>query len=244
MYSKGNYHDLHYVKTCESTYNSAVDLLLQFAAPGSTVLDYGCGFGHFLVSAKRAGYIPTGAEFDATAASYASTVSGAEVLSNAEFADLGNRPLFDVLHLADVLEHLPDPFGTLNHLMCYVRPGGLVFIEGPLENNLSPVYWASLLFGNIKRITCRTKIGDGVPQHLFRTGQKQQLRFFERFSPELELLYWDVYESGWPYSNVGVIKSAIAILARRLSGIKFFGETFGNRFSAVFRYTPVTRTGI
>jgi len=152
--------------------------------------------------------------------------------------------------LGDVLEHLPDPASTLKNLLCYLKPGGVLFVEGPLEINPSPVYWAARTFGAFKRILRPGLVGSDAPTHLFRTGAKQQLAFFLLTEPRLELISWTVYETGWPYAEGGTVKRAIAGIALLIGGKHLFGTTFGNRFRGVFRYQHalpalgVTESGI
>ena len=235
MYAKSQYHDCHYSGCASSHYDSAAHLLAQFAPPGSTVLDYGCGVGHFLRSVQSAGFLCMGVEFDAAAASTASQNAGCDVLPVSEFARWNETQKFDVLHLGDVLEHLPDPAGTLTHLLSYLKAGGLLFAEGPLEVNPSPVYWAARTFGMMKRRLRPSFTGRGTPTHLFRAGAQQQLRFFQRITPQFERLHWAIYETGWPYADGGLIKRGIARVAISMGGKRFGGTIFGNRFIAIFR---------
>jgi 2-polyprenyl-3-methyl-5-hydroxy-6-metoxy-1,4-benzoquinol methylase len=61
MYSKSNYHDVHYSKCNESHYQFSASFLRRFASENASVLDYGCGLGGFLTALKREGFSPTGA---------------------------------------------------------------------------------------------------------------------------------------------------------------------------------------
>ena len=108
-----------------------------------------------------------------------------------------------------------------------------MFAEGPVEINPSPVYWSARSFGAIKRILRSKHIAGDSPTHLFRTGGKQQLKFLLNTTCGLDLKYWQVYETGWPYANGGTIKKPIARLASLLGGKNIFGSTFGNRFRAI-----------
>jgi SAM-dependent methyltransferase len=238
MYTKTEYHDFHYSDCDDKHYAGAVLILDRFLSPGATVLDYGCGFGHFLRSISQAGYKGFGVEFDSEAANAAARISNCEVVSVADFSRRPDILQFDAIHLGDVLEHLPDPAQTLEYLLSCLKPSGLLFVEGPLEINPSPVYWASLLFGTLKHTLRPNFIGHGKPTHLFRTSGPQQLAFFHRCRPKLELLQWNIYETGWPYKGGGTLKSIIAALAILLGGKKFGSVTFGNRFTGIFKVNP------
>ncbi len=236
MYAKSDYHDCHYSECGSLYYRAAAALLREFAPEGASVLDYGCGFGHFLMAVRTAGFNATGVEFDAEAAARAQQVSGCKVYSTADFNAQAAAQTFDVLHLGDVLEHLPYPSDTQLKLHTLLKPGGLLFVEGPLEENPSPVYWASRLFGTLKRWLRPGFVGQGKPTHLFRTDGPQQLAYFRTLDPTLQLLHWEIYETAWPYAGGGLIKCAISRAALWLGGKRLGGTTFGNRFTGVFRF--------
>ena len=239
MYTKSDYHDCHYSECGSPHYQAAATLLREFAPEGASVLDYGCGFGHFLTAVRSAGFNATGVEFDADAAARAQQASGCKVFSAADFNAQSAVPKFDVLHFGDVLEHLPYPAETQLQLHAYLKPGGLLFVEGPLEENPSPVYWASRIFGTLKHWLRPRFIGQGMPTHLFRTDGPQQLAYFQKLNPSLQLLHWEIYETAWPYAEGGLVKRGIARTALWLGGKQLAGVTFGNRFTGVFRFENV-----
>ena len=118
---------------------------------------------------------------------------------------------------------------------------GFLFVEGPLENNPSPVYWASRLYGTLKHWLYPKLVACDKPTHLFRTDAHSQLKFFLQLDNKIKLRHWKIYETGWPYANGGPIKSMIANIARIIGGKSLFGVTFGNRFSGIFQYTPYNK---
>lgn len=237
MYGKADYHDVHYAASDLSPYRQAAALLAQHAPSGSTVLDYGCGVGHFLQAVRAEGFVPFGVEFDAAAAASAAVSVGCPVVTVSDLERLGSAQLFDVLHLGDVLEHLPDPAATLASLLPLLKPGGLLFVQGPLEINSSPVYWCARLFGAFKHWLHPALPGAGVPTHLFRTSVKAQSAFFRNRFPELQLLHWEVFETGWPYADGHGVKRRISDVALALGGRKVLGHVLGNRFRALYRLT-------
>jgi 2-polyprenyl-3-methyl-5-hydroxy-6-metoxy-1,4-benzoquinol methylase len=234
MYAKDIYHDCHYEDTDGDVYLESAKLLRQYLPEGGIVLDYGCGIGTFLKALGVEEFIPFGVEFDADAAKLASSNANCIALSVSEFSEMTNPPQFDAIHLGDVLEHLPNPAETLKELITYLKPDGILFVEGPLEINPSLVYWSAKLFGRMKRIIKPDFIASNAPTHLFRTGGMQQLAFFKYIDIGLDTIHWRVYEAGWPYINGGVVKSFIARIAIMLSGKQYFEHTFGNRFQGLF----------
>lgn len=235
MYDKKFYHDCHYDNINNAAYKKAVCLLKKYIPESALVLDYGCGTGEFLKALALEGFIPFGVEFDKSAAQFAAKNAACETLSVKDFQMLRRKIQFDAIHLGDVLEHLPEPDKVLRELLFFLKPGGILFVEGPLETNPSLVYWSVRLFGLFKRRLKPDFIGSHSPTHLFRTNSEQQLKFFSRIEePALDLKYWRIYETGWPYSCGGVIKKSIAACASILGGRKMFGITFGNRFQGLF----------
>jgi SAM-dependent methyltransferase len=163
-------------------------------------------------------------------------------MSVEDYWEQTEKQLFDAIHFGDVLEHLHDPEGIIRKLLEQLKPGGVLFVEGPLEINPSPVYWSAKIFGVLKHLLRPNFVAANPPTHLFRTGGRQQLQFFSRVDPNLHLKVWSVYETGWPYANGNPIKHLIARLAKSIGGKKMFGESFGNRFRGVFVKSVLVRT--
>lgn len=233
MYAKSAYHDHYYDGGQSVDYSESVRLLRQHLKSGTIVLDYGCGVGSFLKTCTSQGLVPFGVEFDGEAALFAAQNANCEAMSVEAFSKLTKTPSFDAIHMGDVLEHLPDPAATLTHLLGFLKPGGVLFIEGPLEVNPSPVFWAARIFGAVKRLIKPTFMFNDPPTHLFRTGAHSQKAFFTRVDKGLSMSHWQVYETGWPYGSGGLIKRGIAALAVLMGGRHFAGVTFGNRFKVI-----------
>lgn len=236
MYDKSTYHDIHYGDSINSpAYGQSVDVLSNHVPARCRVLDYGCGAGGFLKACQECGFDVIGVEFDPAAARAVAETLGCPVMTVGEFdaADPGNQ--VDVIHFGDVLEHLPDPMQTLRDVLRCLRSGGWLYVEGPLEVNPSPVYYAALVFGVVKRRFTGGRIGAGTPTHLFRTHAAAQKHFFERLGLNYELVAWAIQETGWPYSDGGLVKRCIAGVSRTIGGMRLGQITFGNRFRAVIR---------
>lgn len=233
MYAKADYHDHHYDGVDQEAYQQSVRFLARHLPIGKRILDYGCGTGSFLAACSEHGYIPVGVDFDRDVARAAGERARCEGTSVTEFEAAIGSDLFDAIHLGDVLEHLPDPLVTLTALVGRLRAGGVLFVEGPIEVNPSPVYWAARIFGVIKRIVRPDFLATHPPTHLLRTNALSQMHFFSRFGGQFELADWTVEETGWPYRDGGLLKRAIARLAGALGGRHIFGVTYGNRFKAV-----------
>lgn len=236
MYAKAQYHDTHYADADQAMYLDSARMLRELLPPGARVLDYGCGTGAFLEALRAVDLVPVGVEFDHDAAQAASRRSRSEVQTVDAFWS-GPSTSFDAVHLGDVLEHLPDPAAVLRQLLTRLRPGGVLFAEGPLEVNPSPVYWCASVLGWAKRLARPGMVASHPPTHLYRANGRQQLAFFRRVEPRLSLHRWELYETGWPYARGGRLKRTIARAAIALSGLR--RSLFGNRFRGLFLYQTV-----
>jgi len=235
MYSKSDYHDHFYKTNNNSNYTDSVTLLKKYLTQGSYVLDYGCGTGGFLKALGDSGYLPFGVDIDNDAALSAANNASCEAISVHSFMKLIDKPCFDAIHMGDVLEHLPYPAATISEMLGYLKHGGLLYVEGPLEVNPSMVYYVSRAIGITKKKIINKYISNFPPTHLYFIDAKQQLQFINRIGKTLEQLYSKVYETGWPYANNGKIKSCVARLAIKMGEKKILGSIYGNRFVAVYK---------
>ena len=242
MYSHSQYHQEFYQEVCEEGALTELKAALPLLKPAGTLLDFGCGNGSFLIAARNAGFRAEGVELDEQARARAADASGCIVSSLPAVQASGRR--YDVIHLGDVLEHLPDPAAMMRQLETLLTADGLFFVEGPLEDNPSLIFYAARLFGAFKRRTGRNLFADLPPFHLLRTTARAQRRFFEsRLGYEVRGFH--VSESGWPYWNDGdrlLHPGSAGRFVRMLIGAagvglsKALGRTplrIGNRFFAV-----------
>lgn len=114
--------------------------------PGGRALDVGCGTGAALSDARRLGWEVHGVEPSAAAAEIARATLGPVVvtgtLEEAGYPDAH----FDVVALFHVLEHLPDPVGTLREVARVLRPGGLALLAVPNHRSLAAFAFRSRWF--------------------------------------------------------------------------------------------------
>ncbi len=100
------------------------------------ILDIGSGPGFFLLTGKERGWDVQGVEPSKHAADHAGSL-GVPVVN--EFFDenvalgLGT---FDVVHMSEMLEHVPDPHGLISTALSVLKPGGLLYVMVPNEYNL------------------------------------------------------------------------------------------------------------
>lgn len=111
---------------------------------GLKLLEIGSGLGHLLAEAASRGYDVAGIEYSESSVRVANERLGA---ARVRQGSLGNVPLpshrFDVVIMADVIEHTRDPLVDLGHAWDALRPGGLLFLALPSLDS-----WSARLFGN------------------------------------------------------------------------------------------------
>jgi SAM-dependent methyltransferase len=101
-----------------------------------TLLEIGCGEGHFMEIVSRAGHRPMGVDFNARAVECA-TKKGLD----ARCADLREllsaSQTFSAFALFHVIEHLENPLATLRELAQLAEPGATIFISCPGPNRFT-----------------------------------------------------------------------------------------------------------
>jgi protein O-GlcNAc transferase len=102
-------------------------------------LDIGFGNGSLLFTAEEFGFRPVGADSD-IAKVEALKKFGIESYAQ-DFETLPMAGRFDVISMADVLEHLPFPRRALLAAIKLLRPNGVLFVSAP---NLSAPAWRML----------------------------------------------------------------------------------------------------
>lgn len=105
------------------------------AHPGGRLLDIGCGSGDWLAGMRDLGWQVRGLDFDAEAVAAAAS-RGLPIdhgpLEEQRYPDAS----FDAVTLNHVIEHLPDPLGTLAECRRILRPGGRLMVFTPNSDGL------------------------------------------------------------------------------------------------------------
>jgi 2-polyprenyl-3-methyl-5-hydroxy-6-metoxy-1,4-benzoquinol methylase len=109
--------------------------IIALTPPNSRVLDLGCGPGHVAEHLREKGCTVVGVDRNLTEAARARCDWAYECdLESAWPAELQSRR-FDVVLLADVLEHLREPAKALARARAQLRPGGCVIASVPNAAN-------------------------------------------------------------------------------------------------------------
>lgn len=113
------------------SFAEVLDVAERLRPSKGLLLDVGPNVGTCLALARERGFAVRGIEINAEAARYCREVRGLDVLGQALAPGVFPEASFDVILLADVIEHLPDPLGALGCVQSLLRPGGLTLISTP-----------------------------------------------------------------------------------------------------------------
>jgi len=108
-----------------------IDIVRQFATTGR-LLEIGPAYGSFLLLAKKTGFSVEAIELDARCCAFLSDVAGIKAFHCSEPSEaLKDAGTYDVVTLWHVIEHLPDPWRTLDSISRSLLPRGILVIAAP-----------------------------------------------------------------------------------------------------------------
>ncbi|RJP29009.1 MAG: glycosyltransferase [Candidatus Omnitrophota bacterium] len=166
----------------------AISAMKKFVSSGD-LLDVGCAAGAFCLQAQRAGFNVYGLEPNKKMSEHASSRLKAEI-KNGEFCKgiyPGNR--FDVINMADVLEHVPSPAESLELAGNLLRDSGILVLEQPLTYNRSLFN----IFLRFNMLFKKERLSDSPPTHLWEF-RPETLRAILK-TTGFEVIYEEVYEN-------------------------------------------------
>ncbi|MCC7178107.1 MAG: glycosyltransferase [Acidobacteria bacterium] len=100
--------------------------------PGLRLLELGCGRGNLLVEAQARGYDVTGVDYSESSVRTANDKLGAARVRRGTLQSVGLADQsFDVVVMADVLEHTRQPLEELCEVWRVLKPGGWLFLAVP-----------------------------------------------------------------------------------------------------------------
>jgi len=122
------------------TFRNCLKTVRQLS-PRGRLLDIGAASGIFVKIAKDAGYEAYGVEPSMWMSNFAKERYGITVfpgvVEDAKFDDNS----FDVITMWDVLEHVPDPMGTLKEVKRILKPGGFLIVNYPcIDDPLAKIF--------------------------------------------------------------------------------------------------------
>jgi len=190
------------------------------------ILDVGCGNGMFLDRMRQLGWDVTGVEPDGAAVKVAREKLGLEVIEGSlEDAGLPDR-YFDAVTMNHVIEHVPDPIGTLKECLRVLKPGGKLVVITP--NIMSMGFQ---VFGEYWR-------GLEVPRHLHIFSPRSLRLAAERAGLLVQELRTTARSARWMYASSSCIRRYGALpggsperteASLRLQGLGFLAREHGLR---------------
>lgn len=104
---------------------------LKYKLPPAKTLELGAAHGGFVAMLRLAGFDSTGLELSPWIADYARRTFDVPMLQG----PVERQPLaagtFDLVAMMDVVEHLPDPVGTLRACVRLLKPDGVLLVQTP-----------------------------------------------------------------------------------------------------------------
>ncbi|CAN5680527.1 hypothetical protein BH09PLA1_BH09PLA1_29580 [soil metagenome] len=108
-----------------------LNALLDYKLPSAKVLELGSAHGAFVAMLRQAGFDATGLDLSPRIVDLArATFDVPMLLGPVEDQTIAASSL-DVIVMMDVLEHLPDPVGTMRKCVDLLKPDGLLMIQTP-----------------------------------------------------------------------------------------------------------------
>ncbi len=170
------------------------DLVLSWLGkrPAGVFVDYGCGTGSLLTAAAALGWTALGVEYQEDVVRQTEARTDCRVLNGLAALRRCERLPADVVHLGDVIEHLPAPLDVLCELVSLLRPNGWLIAQGPLEAGPS-LFTSGLRAARGIRPARATLM---PPYHVLQASVEGQRALFERVG--LDTMSYAVSEVAWP----------------------------------------------
>jgi 2-polyprenyl-3-methyl-5-hydroxy-6-metoxy-1,4-benzoquinol methylase len=108
-----------------------LNILLHYKLPPGKILEVGCAHGGFVGLLQWAGFEAVGLELSPWVVKNAQETFGVPVFQGAVEDQEIESDSLDVIVMMDVLEHFPDPQGTLRHCLNLLKQEGFLFIQTP-----------------------------------------------------------------------------------------------------------------
>lgn len=139
-------------------------LLDDFAALGARgrLLDVGCATGWLIQHAQARGWQAQGVELSPEAAGHA-RARGLDVFHGDLLQAGFPAATFDLVYMGDVLEHVPDCRAVVAEVARILKPGGWLYLRGPITTHSIARALALRVYGAIGR----TIVLRDVPYHLW-----------------------------------------------------------------------------
>lgn len=166
----------------------------SMGTPGRA-LEIGCGEGWMLAALKEVGWKVVGTERTAETAQFAAKQQGLPMVV-ATLEAFRPEPLFDLIIMHHVLEHLPNPMTILAQCSALLRPGGTLVLAVP---NLQS--WQFSVSGkNWFHLDVPRHLTDFTPSTISQAINRAGLKLHA-----IRFMSWDQDPFGWMVSILNVL---------------------------------------
>ena len=183
------------------TLRSKERLIKKWGNTNKTLLDYGCGTGHFLSHCQTKGWTIAGLEPNHIARKIANSNTGQKVFENIK--DVPGK--YQVITLWHVLEHVPDLNQTISELTGKLEKSGTLIIAVPNPESWDAKHYKSFWAGY------------DVPRHLYHFSQstvkqllkKHHLKVKKTLPMKLDSYYVSMLSEKYKNNSTNYIQSII-----------------------------------
>lgn len=147
--------------------------LVKYKLPPSRIVELGSSHGGFVVLMCWAGFEATGLELSPWLVELARRTFDVPMLLGPIERQTIEPQSLDAVVLMDVLEHLPDPAGTIRHCLGLLRPDGIVVIQ-------TPEYLAGKTFAEMRAEDDLFLQHLHGPEHLYLFSRKSVRELLDR----------------------------------------------------------------
>lgn len=195
-------------------------LLLKHRLPPARVLEIGCAHGGYVALMRWAGYDAAGTEMSPFIVNYARETFGVPVTAGTIEQQNFAPASLDVIVLNDVIEHLPDPVGTLGACARLLKPDGFFIIQTP-EYKEHLTYADILATNDLFNVHMKGK----SDEHLYLFSRRSTQRLFAQLGfPQVAFenpifsydLFFTASRTPLPVNNDAAI--ATALMTQRPTG--------------------------
>ena len=125
-----------------------IEIVQRYCEKGR-LLEIGPSYGNFTYFAKKVGFEVDAIEMNAHCCQFLTEVVGVNAIySNNPIKVLQHKEPYDVIALWHVVEHLPDPWLTLDAVYANLNPGGIIILATPnpdsFQFKIMGRYWPHL----------------------------------------------------------------------------------------------------
>jgi SAM-dependent methyltransferase len=189
-----------------------IDLVRRFV-PGGRLLEVGPAYGTFAHLARETGFDVTAVERDARCCRFLRDVVGVRTIRSDDVAPaVEKEPPYDVIAMWHVLEHLPDPWRTLDALASKLAPGGILVVATP-----NPEAWQSRVLGtHWPHLDAPRHLWLIPPSVLSRKAAESGLEIALLTTRDKGSLGWNAF--GWQYFLSNFFRSRLMRMGMYVAG--------------------------